>query len=139
MARDGGLRPLFADRIKVAHWQSVETWSTGQGVPDTNVCVRGIETWIEFKGTATNAVRISTEQIGWIERRIRAGGRVMVIVRYQCTAGPRRVARDELFIFRGADVRALAIGGISAAIELDWWEGGPRAWDWDAVAKILGA
>jgi len=139
MARDGGLRPLFVERIKAAHFQSVETWSTGQGVPDVNVCLKGVETWIEFKTTATNAVRISTEQIGWIERRLRAGGRVLVIVRWRCLAGLRRQARDELLIYRGADVRALALGGISGATPLEWWDGGPRAWDWDAIAKILGA
>jgi len=138
MARDGGLRPLFAERIKTAHWQSIETWSTGQGVPDTNVCLNGLETWIEFKSTATNAVRISTEQIGWIERRIRVGGRVLVIVRWQCLAGLRRQARDELLIFAGFNVRALAVGGISAAVPLDRWEGGPRAWDWDAIVELLG-
>jgi len=137
MARDGGLRPLFAERIKGAHWCAIETWSTGSGVPDCNVCFKGTETWIEFKVTATNAVRISTEQIGWIERRIRAGGRVLVIVRYKCLAGLRRQARDELWIFQGAYVRTLALGGISAAVPLDHWAGGPRGWDWDAIEMIL--
>jgi hypothetical protein len=138
MARDGGLRPLFVERIKAAHFQSVETWSTGQGVPDVNVCLRGTETWIEFKTTATNAVRISTEQVGWIERRLRAGGRVLVIVRWKCSAGLQREGRDELLIFAGADVRKLMLGGISAATPLNWWAGGPRAWDWDVIAKMLG-
>ena len=138
MARDGGLRPLFSERIKGAHFQPIETWSTGQGVPDVNCCLRGTETWIEFKVTATNAVRISTEQIGWIERRIRAGGRVLVIVRYKCLAGLRRQAHDELLIFAGADVRALAVGGLTAAVALAAWDGGPRAWDWGVVTKMLG-
>jgi len=137
MARDGGLRPLFVERIKSAHWQSVETWSTGQGVPDVNVCLRGVETWVEFKTTATNAVRISTEQVGWIERRLRAGGRVLVIVRWKCLAGLRRQPRDELWIFAGAEVRALMLGGISAAVSLAHWDGGPKAWDWDMIERML--
>lgn len=137
MARDGGLRPLFAERIKTAHWQAVETWSTGQGVPDTNVCLNGTETWIEFKSTATNALRISPEQVGWIERRTRAGGRVLVIVRWSCTAGLRRQARDELLIFDGAHVRLLAQGGLSAATPLARWEGGPRAWGWETIIEFL--
>jgi hypothetical protein len=139
MARDGGLRPLFVEHIKTAHFQAIETWSTGQGVPDCNVCLRGTETWIEFKTTATNALRISTEQVGWIERRLRAGGRVLVIVRWRCTAGPRRQARDELLIFDGADVRALMLGGISAAVSLARWDGGPRSWDWNVIVKMLEA
>lgn len=138
MARDGGLRQLFTKHIKNAHWQAVETWSTGQGVPDVNVCMNGHETWIEFKTTATNALRISSEQVGWIERRLRAGGRVLVIVRWRCLAGLRRQARDELLIFDGANVRALMVGGISAAIPIERWDGGPSYWDWDAVAKIIG-
>jgi hypothetical protein len=137
MARDGGLRSLFAEHIKTAHWQAIETWSTGQGVPDVNVCLNSTETWIEFKATATNALRISTEQVGWIERRLRAGGRVLVIVRWRCDAGPRRQARDELLIFAGADVRALMLGGISAAVPLARWDGGPRAWNWDTIAGML--
>lgn len=137
MSRDGGLRPLFVERIKGAHFQPIETWSTGQGVPDVNVCLAGTETWIEFKTTATNAVRISTEQVGWIERRLRAGGRCLMIVRWRCVAGLRRVARDELLVYAGADVRALMLDGISAATPLARWDGGPRAWDWDAVTQFL--
>ncbi len=137
MARDGGLRSLFAERIKTAHWQAIETWSTGQGVPDCNVCLAGAETWIEFKTTATNALRISKEQVGWIERRLRAGGRVLVIVRWRCAAGPRRQARDELLIFDGGNVRALMLGGIASTIAIVRWDGGPRAWDWNAVTEIL--
>lgn len=137
MARDGGLRALFMGRIKNAHWQAIETWSTGQGVPDCNVCLAGAETWIEFKTTATNALRISKEQVGWIERRLRAGGRVLVIVRWRCAAGPRREARDELLIYDGSNVRALMLGGIAATIAMIRWDGGPRAWDWNAITEIL--
>ena len=137
MARDGGLRPLFAARIKAAHWQAIETWSTGQGVPDCNVCLAGAETWIEFKTTATNALRITGEQVGWIERRERAGGHVLVIVRWRCAAGPRRQAKDELLIFAGAHVRALMLGGISAVMPQARWDGGPRAWDWNVITEFL--
>ena len=139
MARDGGLRPLFVERIKTAHWQAVETWSTGQGVPDMNVCLNGIETWLEFKGTTTNTVRITPEQVAWIERRLRAGGRCLVIVRWQCAAGSRRQARDELLIYAGAEARTLMLDGIAAAKPLARWAGGPRAWNWNSIAKLLEA
>jgi len=29
-------------------------------------------------------------------------------------------------------------GGIAAAIPLAGWAGGPRAWDWEVIEKILG-
>jgi hypothetical protein len=71
MTTDGGLRQLYQKHLPTFHWQGVETWSTGQGVPDCNFCAEGSEGWIENKVTHTNAIKFQTEQIGWIERRRR--------------------------------------------------------------------
>ena len=46
---DGNLRQLEMRYIRDCHWQSVETWSTGQGVPDVNGCIDGVEFWVENK------------------------------------------------------------------------------------------
>jgi hypothetical protein len=137
MSRDGGLRGLFAAFIKRAHWCPVETWSTGQGVPDANYCLEGSEGWIEFKLTEANAVALAPEQVGWIERRTRAGGRCFVAVRRKCVAGPRRVARDELQMFRGKDVRVLSTKGLVGAQPIGIWTGGPKNWDWSMVTTLL--
>lgn len=137
MARDGGLRGLFTAYIKRAHFQSVETWSTGSGVPDINYCIEGSEGWVEFKLTEANAVVLAAEQVAWIERRTRVGGRVFVAVRRKCAAGPRRAARDELHMFKGADVRAVSEKGLSGAQPVGIWIGGPKQWDWSTVTALL--
>jgi len=131
--RDGGLSHLFINKIP-GHWQSVETWSTGRGVPDLNGCTDGVEFWVELKGTATNRVDLWPEQIGWLERRSRAGGRCFVAVRFRCLPGPRRVAQDTLFLFRGADARWLLKEGLRGPQPLGQWS---QPWDWDAVRALL--
>ena len=137
MARDGGLRQLFSARIERAHWCAVETWSTGQGVPDTNYCLDGCEGWIEYKQTQTTRVGLEPHQVGWIERRSRAGGRVFVAVRRKCEKGPRKPARDELHLFSGAAARPLLLNGLGQTPSLLSCEGGPASWDWKMVEEIL--
>ena len=48
-----------------------------------------------------------------------------------------RSSDDELWLHRGADVEALARGGLRGATPLGVWAGGPRAWDWAEVAAVL--
>lgn len=141
MSSDGGLRQLEMKHITGAHFQPIETWSTGQGVPDVNVCINGIESWIENKLTHAWAVDFDAMQISWIERRIRNSGRVFVAVRRKTTSGPRKgKAVDELHVFHGRDVRRVAIDGICKGTE-PWslliCKGGPAAWDWAGFKAIL--
>lgn len=140
MSTDGGLRKLFQDHLPEAQWQSVETWSTGQGVPDMEYCFKGgLSGWIENKKTEANAVGMRSEQIGWIERRVRMGGRAFVAVRRRFAGGARRVACDELWLFHGRDARALYLGGLTAAKPLLCCVNGPARWDWEAVKKVITA
>jgi hypothetical protein len=133
---DGNLRAIFAKRIPEAHWQSVETWSTGRGVPDINYCLDGIEGWIEAKRTATNAVGMRPEQVAWIEMRVRAGGRVFIAVRKMCEEGPRKgPAIDALYLFAGQHVRHLLLHGLPQ--DARPWHGGPSKWDWELIRKTL--
>lgn len=128
---DGHLRQIFRARIPEAHWQSIESWSTGRGVPDANYCLSGHEGWIEFKQAKHWKVGIWPEQVGWIERRARAGGRAFMAVRR---------AQDELWILAPGGVREAAEGGLKAVTEgnrLGLWGSGPASWDWDAVRRIL--
>jgi hypothetical protein len=144
MTTDGSLRPLFQKHIPNGHWQSVETWSTGQGVPDANYCIEGAEGWCEMKVTNGFVVIMRPHQISWIERRRRAGGRVFIAVRRKAAAGPRRgAAADQLWLFNGDDVRKLDLFGIdprqAAPFHLAMWDGGPARWDWLAIKSFLVA
>lgn len=136
---DGGLPGLFKTHLPEAHVQRIETGGVGLGIPDINLCLQGFENWVECKFTRANKVEISPEQVGWAERRIRAGGRVFLAVRKTAEAGPRRRACDELWIANGALTRWVAIEGLDAlnGFNASCHIGGPASWDWDAVKNIL--
>lgn len=143
---DGGLRQLFQEHLPDFFWQSIETWSTGRGVPDLYYCARADKRtrycsgWIECKKADANAVEVRPEQVGWAERLLRHNGRVWFAVRLKCAAGKRRSARDELHIFHGEGARYLKTGGISAVPSLfkkGEWAGGPAKWDWSAIRAVL--
>lgn len=66
-----------------AHWQRIET-GAGAGVPDVNVCLNGVEEWLELKIAQLKGdkmkIVLRDSQVGWISRRIKAGGKVLVVV-----------------------------------------------------------
>ena len=138
---DGDLRKTFRQHLPRVDWQAIETAMTGGGVPDVNYCVDGFEGWIENKRSTGWAVKIRPEQIGWIERRLRHGGHILLAIRRQLPAGPRRgPAVDELWLFRGAAIRAIRDGGLNASKASDRhgvWDGGPGRWDWGAVLEAM--
>jgi len=138
---DGELRRIFQQHIPAFHWQSVETWSTGQGVPDCNYCGDGTEGWIEFKFTSIFKVNVGAEQVGWIERRMRAGGNVFVAVRRKHSGGPNKgVAVDELLLLTGHAARFLVTGtlrDLPVNLVQGRWSGGPKNWGWETVRSKL--
>lgn len=138
---DGGLRPLFHDRLRAGfHWQAIETGGTGQGIPDSNFCCATGEGWVEYKWTDGWDVRLKPEQVAWHVKRWLRGGRTWIAVRRQAAAGPRRgAAVDELWMFEGRWARELRAGGLrsNAAPLLGRWSGGPALWDWAAVRRLL--
>jgi hypothetical protein len=139
MAKDGGLPLLFRKRI-ACDWQTIETWSTGQGVPDLNYCLEGVEGWIEAKQTSGWAVAITPEQVGWAERRLRHGGRVLLAVRRKTEEGPRKgAAADELWLFRGSLMREVKDNGIKNNMDkaMAYWLNGPENWDWNRVRYLM--
>lgn len=140
MSIDGGLRQLFRQHLPMFDWCSLESSSTGGGIPDSNFCHEGIEGFVEFKQTQGWAVTLAPVQVGWVARRVRHGGRVWVAVRQRADAGPRRAAVDALWLIPGRLAReAKELGlrgpaGACAAVQ----RGGPsKGWDWDAVAAVL--
>jgi hypothetical protein len=145
---DNGLRPLFRQHIPDFDWCTIETGMTTQGVPDSNYCGRpltprgpGFEGFVEYKATDGYVVDLRPEQIGWICRRVRWGGRVWIAVRRQSTAGPRKgSAVDELWVFPGRLAKEARLGGLrdsAVAASAKVWHGGPARWDWRAVAARL--
>jgi hypothetical protein len=136
---DGGLRKIFRSNLPEFHWVSVETGLTEQGIPDSNFCVEGREGWLEYKETATNRVGLRPEQIGWLERRSRAGGLTFIAVRFRHGGGPRKgVPVDSLYIYPGAAARSVALLGLrSNSLLAAFHGGGPSRWPWDTIRNLL--
>lgn len=140
---DGGLRKLFREHIPQFDWCSIESGLTGGGIPDSNYCAPGnpgVEGWIEYKQTGGHAVTLKPEQVGWIARRSRYGGRVWIAVRQLAPAGPRREARDVLWLFPGSWAREAREHGLRGQWVVEnalMWPNGPARWDWAVVAAVL--
>ena len=139
MGIDGGLRALFHKALRPygAHCQSIETGGTGKGIPDTNICLNGIEVWIEFKKTSANAVKLEIEQSAWLEQRTRVGGRCFVAVRKKRNSSARLKATDELWIFKGQDATSLREGGLKSVMPVAIYRDGPTKWDWLDVKEVI--
>src|SRR4051812_50147005 len=76
------------------HFQRIETGGIARGVPDFNGCYGGVDVWIENKWTLGWVVKMRPAQVGWIERRSRAGGRCFVA---GCPTGRKR---EDLWVFK---------------------------------------
>ena len=128
MATDGSLRRLFKANLRGFDWLAVETSATMRGVPDANYCGWGAEGWVETKATQGWRVKVRPEQVGWAERRLRAGGRVFLAVRR---------GGVELWLFTGWALRPLVTSRLDEVAALGRWRGGPGRWNWAAVAAAL--
>lgn len=142
---DDGLPHLFQQHLPLVDWLRLEVSTSARGVPDLNGCQRpqlssgsGTEVWIECKATETMAVPLRPEQVGWIARRLRFGGRVFVAIRRRHGGGPRRgPAVDWLYLYWGAVAKDLLVGGLGAERPALLLKGGPSAWDWTSVEDVL--
>ena len=85
------------------------------------------------------SVDLRAEQVAWLMRRARAGGRCWVAVRRQSPGGPRRgQPADELWLVSGDNAAALKRDGLKGShAHAKVFEGGPAKWDWDAIGKVL--
>lgn len=125
---DGGLRQLFRANLRQAHWNSVETGGTAQGVPDSEYCFPGGPCgWVEFKQIRGWVVPLRPAQIGWLTRRSRMGGRCWVAVRKEGT----------LWLVPGSEAAAIREVGMRGITPVG--EGGPSEWDWAEIAEQLAA
>src|SRR5688572_29251316 len=66
------------------HGMRVEN-TAGVGQPDINICIEGIDIWIESKERRGNVIKIRPSQIAWIQKRSRAGGAVYIMVLHNDT------------------------------------------------------
>ena len=131
--KDGNLRALEREYLKGFHLVTIETGFTGPGVPDMNYCYHGSEGWIENKACKGWQVKIRVEQVGWMLRRQRAGGKCFIFVRRQNASSNA----DELYVFNGEQAQDLSEKGINGAKWRHRSTGGPARWDWETVSKIL--
>jgi hypothetical protein len=137
MNKDGDLRNMFRSKLTEFHWVSIESTLTGAGIPDANYCYNGYEGWVEFKRASATAVAIDKLQVAYHERRARVGGHTFLAVRLFSEAGPRRgAARDELFIYRGTDIRQVFLNGLRIT-PIHHSLGGPSRWNWSEIKNIL--
>lgn len=130
---DGGLRKLFIRHLPDAQWTSIETGATAQGVPDAEYCFpQGLQGFVEHKRTLGWAVTVRPEQVGWLKRRARMGGRCFIAVRQLGTG------RDDLWLIRGEHASLVAKEGLSSTSFPSVSMGhGPDRWDWDLVRRVL--
>ena len=120
-------------------WVRIESGMTGSGIPDLNGCKDGVEVWLELKATCAWSVGISSEQVGWAERRIRRGGRVLLATRRRHDGGPRKGPPvDELWLHAGYDIRHVMDHGLQLSPPpLLLSEGGPSRWDWNQFIRLV--
>ena len=138
MSVDGGLRALFRAHLPEAFIQSIETGQTGRGIPDLYYIHAGRSGWVECKATAAWSVPLETEQVAWLCRHARAGGRSWVAVRRHHAGGPRKgPPADMLYLIRGEESPRLKAEGINSLDQ--HWPGGPSRWPWPAILALLTA
>lgn len=67
--------------------------SLGRGVPDVNICLNGVESWVELKIARGSKVEFQKGQLAWMVERTRAGGRCFVVVHQVCPVNPKHTVK----------------------------------------------
>lgn len=125
---DGNLRRLFRQNLPEAQWTSVETGSTAAGVPDAEFIFEGgCQGWVEFKAARGRIVSLRPEQVSWLVRRARLGGRCFVAVRCD---------RD-LRMYLGRHAAELRDQGTRLQAHATWGPSVGTKWDWAAIKAVL--
>lgn len=107
------------------HIQRIETGGTGRGIPDFNACCDGVEFWVELKVVnAGKKIGLRPEQVGWLIKRSKTGGRCFVLV---------RTPDAEIFLYKGDKAREIVDEGLRLEPELKL----TKPYDWDKLNKYL--
>lgn len=117
------------------HHQRIETGSTGRGIPDVNLCWRGVEVWVEMKVVQGRRVELRPEQVAWHVRRTRAGGRSWIFAREK-KSGPRVGEVDRLYLWPGKYSVSVSEKGVEADGATVWDRVG-RKFPWDEILSRL--
>jgi hypothetical protein len=139
MKKDGGLRPMFRERLKGWQFSSIESAGSAIGVPDLEFCTpSGVQGWIECKVTKIFTVQMSALQAAWIDRRSRYGGNIWISVRRTPVAKIYENV-DELWLVNGSQAKDLRAGGLRNIDPQSYTRycGGPSRWDWDSIERTL--
>lgn len=94
-------------------YQRIETGGTGRGIPDVNLCWRGIEIWVELKVVSGKKINITAEQCAWHYRRVRSGGRTFIVARDKVD-GVRKGKYDKMYVWSGTEAVNVQEKGIAA-------------------------
>lgn len=124
---DGELAALLRHHLPMVHWQRIETAGVGNGVPDLNYCYQWTEGWVELKKATGNVVGVRPTQVAWIERRLRAGGRVFIMIR----------RADSVWLRDGSTARALCSAELTLKNLAPDGSGGPAKWPWTKILNTL--
>lgn len=141
---DDGLRAIVRKHLLPRGFvvTPVETGGTTAGVGDIYWTHEGAQArgWVECKATDGWGVEFRPHQLGFCRREVASGGRTVVAVRAR-GVGSGGPGRDALWVVRGSAATLLASEGLRALDGhpdlLGRWYGGPRRWDWAAVAATL--
>lgn len=134
MAIDGGLRGVFRECLLGYQVTSIESGTTEAGIPDCEYIARnGVSGWLEMKKTDGWAYIIRPFQIGWIERRMRMGGKVYVCVRRK----QESIKHDEIWVLHPSVARLGTLKGLGIGDVLIWGSGGPSRWPWAKIRELL--
>jgi Holliday junction resolvase len=135
MPSESDLRRLIRKNLPQVNWTTIESRYTESGIPDLNGCYAGADFWIECKVTKAYAVVLRPAQIAWIDRRIRAGGKVWIAIRRYS----KKNKVDELWLVNGGAVRELNEYGLRGNGQLPGvgFPGGPGEWPWKKILHVL--
>jgi hypothetical protein len=75
--RESKLWQRIKNNVKQPHLIRLES-NTINGIPDINGCWAGKEFWIELKSDTVSFPKLSKWQVAWINKRILAGGIVII-------------------------------------------------------------
>jgi hypothetical protein len=114
-------------RVPRAHFQRIES-RVGPGVPDVNMCYRGVESWLELKVVKRPKrggpikPRVRAAQVAWLARRRKAGGNAWLLLGIDA----------DVLLFDGSAAADVGRGGLESelvALAL--------AVGWDQVEQLL--
>ena len=94
MGKEHSMKITLRNTLKGhCHFQSIEDrFSTG--IPDLNLCIAGVDVWIELKQIGkfperfdttlkTSLAHLTNDQMNWLLKRIKHGGKAFILLRVQ--------------------------------------------------------